>query len=209
MDEVSVGAASPGGSQPGASQADEPDASRPQKDRKARGGRGRLRRNRGHRARRRISWLTVVLSVVAVLLAVATGWLTWQVHGQSVTASQRTAVLGAARQESLDLTTLSNKTGAADFQAVLDGSAGNLKQELADGKSDFLKELNSDAVTSVGQVLDVGLVSMNGTKATVLLNVSSTVTNKQSSKPETRLYHWQAALVYSGGRWLVTSLEFV
>jgi Mce-associated membrane protein len=157
----------------------------------------------------RFAWLTVVLSVVAVLLAVAAGLLTWQVHGQSAAASQRTAVLTAARQEALDLTTLSKTTGASDFQAVLSGAAGNLKEELADGRSDFLKALSSDAVTSVGQVLDAGIVTLNGDNASVLLNVSSSVTNKQSSKPETRLYHWKAALVDSGGQWLVTNLEFV
>ncbi|MGH3167682.1 MAG: hypothetical protein ACRDN0_17560, partial [Trebonia sp.] len=105
--------------------------------------------------------------------------------------------------------TLSKTTGASDYQAVLSGAAGNLKQELSDGRSDFLKALSSDAVTSVGQVLDAGIVSVDGANATVLLNVSSSVTNKQSSKPETRLYHWQATLVDSGGRWLVTKLEFV
>jgi Mce-associated membrane protein len=157
----------------------------------------------------RFAWLTVVLSVVAVLLAVAAGLLTWQVHGQSAAASQRTAVLTAARQEALDLTTLSKTTGASDFQAVLSGAAGNLKEELADGRSDFLKALSSDAVTSVGQVLDAGIVTLNGDNASVLLNVSSSVTNKQSNKPETRLYHWKAALVDSGGQWLVTNLEFV
>jgi Mce-associated membrane protein len=186
MDEVSAEAASPALSPP----------------RKVRGKPAR-------HARGRFPWLTVVLSVIAVILAVATGALTWQVHDQAVTASQRTAVLAAARQEALDLTTLSDKTGGTDYQAVLSGSAGNLKQELADGRDDFLKALSSDAVTSVGQVLDAGIVNMSGANATVLLNVASTVTNKQTSKPETRLYHWQAALVRSGGRWLVTSLEFV
>jgi Mce-associated membrane protein len=191
MDEVSAEAAPP-------------DASRLQKTRGKRGRRVRPRFPRPH-----FAWLTVVLLTVAVLLAVAVGLLTWQVHGQSATSSQRTAVLTAARQEALDLTTLSKTTGASDFQAVLSGAAGNLKQELSDGRSDFLKALSSDAVTSAGQVLDAGVVTMNGANATVLLNVSSSVTNKQSSKPETRLYHWKAALVDSGGRWLVTNLEFV
>ncbi|MGH3166208.1 MAG: hypothetical protein ACRDN0_10000, partial [Trebonia sp.] len=92
MEDGSVGAASPGTSQePGA-----PAGARLQ----------RVRHKRARRAWSRPSWLTLALSAVAVLLAVAVGWLTGQVHGQSVTASQRTAVLTAARQEALDLTTL-------------------------------------------------------------------------------------------------------
>ena len=49
---------------------------------------------------------------------------------------------------------------------------------------------------------------MTSSTATVLLNVKATVRNKQTYAPETRLYHWQAGLVHSGGRWLMSSLEF-
>jgi Mce-associated membrane protein len=219
MDEVSAEAAPPDAPDPDASGslgldvsgADPARLQQVQGKRARRAGRGfpRPRLTRPHLPRFRFAWPVAVLSAVAVLLAVAVGLLTWQIHGQSAVASQRTAVLTAARQEALDLTTLSKTTGASDFQAVVSGAAGNLKQELADGRGDFLKALSSDAVTSVGQVLDAGIVTMNGASATVLLNVSSSVTNKQAGKPETRLYHWKAALVDSGGQWLVTNLEFV
>ena len=55
-----------------------------------------------------------------------------------------------------------------------------------------------------------GIVSVKSGTAKVLIDVQATVTNKQTAnKPEQRAYHWQLTLVSSGGRWLVTSLEFV
>jgi Mce-associated membrane protein len=147
--------------------------------------------------------------VAAALLAAATGLLAAALHGRAHAAQQRAAVLAAARQEAVNLTTLDRRTGGRDFAAVLAGAAGSLKQQLSQGRGAFLSTLSSAKVSSAGTVLDAGIVTMNSRVATVLLNVRATVRTKQTRAPETRLYHWQAGLVYSGGRWLVTSLEFV
>ena len=152
-----------------------------------------------------------ILLVLGVVFLGTTGWLAFEVYNGSVASGQRTAVLIAARQEALGLTTLSKATGSSDFDAVLAGSAGNLKQQLAStGKSAFVKALAAGNVSSVGTALDAGIQTLKpSTSATALLDVRATVTNSQTGKPETRLYHWQVSLVYSGGRWLVTNLEFV
>ena len=149
------------------------------------------------------------LAVAAVLLAVATGLLAASVRNTSVAGAQRAAVLLAARQEALNLTNLDQQAGGRDFDAVLAGSAGSLRQQLAGGRSAFMRALTANGVASAGSVLDAGVVSAGSSSATVLLNVKATVRNKQASVPQVRLYHWQAGLVFSGGRWLVTSLEFV
>lgn len=149
------------------------------------------------------------LSAAAVLLAVATGLLAAAIHDNSAAAQQRAAVLFAARQEAVNLTNLDQRSGSRDFGAVLAGSAGSLRDQLSQGRTAFLKALNASNVSSAGTVLDAGIVTMNSRTATVLLNVRATVRNKQTYAPETRLYHWQAGLVYSGGRWLMSSLGFV
>jgi hypothetical protein len=149
------------------------------------------------------------LSAVAVLLAVATGLLAVTLRNNSNSGQQRAAAMLAARQEAINLTNLDQKAGSHDFDAVLAGSAGSLRQQLTGGRSAFLKALSANGVTSSGTVLDVGIVRMNSSTATVLLNVKATLRNNQASAPQARLYHWQAGLVYSGGRWLMTSLEFV
>ncbi|MBO0803613.1 MAG: hypothetical protein J2P25_11140 [Nocardiopsaceae bacterium] len=122
--------------------------------------------------------------------------------------TQRSAILSAARREALALTTLSSKNGTSDYKALLAGSAGGLKQQLSSGRKQFLKTLGTDGVSSVGTVLDAGIVSVKSGTAKVLVDVEATVHNKKTPKPEQRSYHWQVSLVSSGGRWLVTNLEF-
>jgi Mce-associated membrane protein len=149
------------------------------------------------------------LTAAAVLLAVATALLAVTLRDSSNAGQQRSAILLAARQEAINLTNLDQQAGSRDFNAVLAGSAGSLRQQLTGGRSAFLKAVNANSVTSSGAVLDAGIVSMTSSTATVLLNVKATVRNKQTSAPETRIYHWQAGLVHSGGRWLVSGLEFL
>lgn len=153
--------------------------------------------------------LTAVLAALAILLLAATGFLGWSVHNNSDAATRRAAILSSAQREATALTTLSSKTGGSDYDTVVAGSAGDLKEQLSAGRSQFLKTLGTAGVSSVGTVLDAGIVSVKSGTATVLIDVKATVRNKQTSKPEQRAYHWRATLVSSAGRWLVTSLEFV
>lgn len=157
----------------------------------------------------RPSYPVAGLTLLAVLLAAASGYLGWSLHNDSEATAERASILTAAQQEAAALTTLSSETGSKDYDAVLAGSAGDLKQQLSAGRSQFLKTLGTAGVSSVGTVLDSGVVSVKSGTATVLIDVKATVRNKQTAKPEQRAYHWLASLVSSDGKWLVTSLEFV
>jgi len=152
----------------------------------------------------------VGLGVLGVILLGTTVFFGWSVYNNSDAASTRSTILSSSRQEALALTTLSSQTGSKDYQTVLNGSAGDLKDQISAGKSQFLKGLGTAGVTSTGKVLDAGVQSVNGGSAKVLIDVQATVSNKQTAnKPEQRAYHWQLSLVSSNGKWLVTSLEFV
>lgn len=172
-------------------------------------GRRRAARRASRQAPRRLRLAIAGLAVAAVALAGTTGWLAMILAGSSAAGQQRAAVLAAARQEAVNLTTLGRSTGSRDYAAVLAGAGGALRQQLAQGRDAFLRTLSSARVSSVGTVLDAGIVTLNSRTATVLLNVRATVRNRQTYAPETRLYHWRAGLVHSGSRWLMTSLEFV
>jgi Mce-associated membrane protein len=150
-----------------------------------------------------------VLTVAAAALAASTGWLAVLLHEGMTAQQRRAAVLAAARQEAVSLTTLSSRTGARALDAALAVAGGSLKQQLSQGRAALLGTLRSASVRSAGVVLDAGIATMGPRTATVLLNVRATVRSKQTHGPETRLYHWRAGLVLSDGRWLVTSLEFV
>jgi Mce-associated membrane protein len=168
----------------------------------------RKTRERGLRVGRP-SYPVASLTLLAVLLAAAAGYLGWSLHNDSEATAERASILTAAQQEAAALTTLSSTTGSKDYDAVLAGSAGDLKQQLSAGRKQFLKTLGTAGVSSVGTVLDAGIVSVKSGTATVLIDVKASVRNKQTAKPEQRAYHWNATLVSSDGKWLVTSLEFV
>jgi Mce-associated membrane protein len=149
------------------------------------------------------------LAVLAILLAAAAVFLGWSLHNDSDAAAQRGAIIASAQREATALTTLNKNNGASDYDTLLNGSAGDLKEQLSAGRSQFLKTLGTGGAASTGTVLDTGIVTVKSGTATVLIDVKATVSNKQTSKPEQRAYHWKLTLVSSAGRWLVTSLEFV
>ena len=62
---------------------------------------------------------------------------------------------------------------------------------------------------SRGEVLDAGIVSDDADSARVLVVADSTVTNAAQPQPQKRHYRMQLDLVRSGGRWLVSDLQFV
>lgn len=178
----------------------------------------RARRNHGTRHRKprdsrrsgsRPVLLVTGLAVLAAVLAVGAGLLGWAVNNNSDADAQRAAILSSAQRESAALTTLSNASSSSDYNAVLADSAGDLKEELTAGRSQLLKALGTNGASSVGTVMDGGVVSMKPGQATALVAVKALVKNKQTSKPESRTYYWQVSLVSSGGRWLVTSLEYM
>lgn len=168
---------------------------RKQRERKASGGRPAL--------------VVVGLWVLIAALVTGAGFLGWSIHNNSDANAQRTAILSSAQREAAALTTLSSQSGASDYNAVLAGTAGDLKEQLTAGRAQFLKTLGTAGVTSVGTVLDAGVISVNSGTAKVLIDVRANVQNKQTARPEQRAYHWEATLVSSAGKWLVTSLEFV
>lgn len=150
------------------------------------------------------------LGALAVVLLATTAFFGWSVYNNSAAASDRSAVLAASHREAVALTTLSSRSGTSDYAAVVNGAAGDLKSQLAGGKAQFLKALGTAGASSVGRVLDAGVVSLGNGTAKVLIDVQATVSNKQTAnKPEQRAYHWQLSLVSSDGKWLVTNVEFV
>ena len=77
-------------------------------------------------------------------------------------------------------------------------------------QADTLQQLVSDSdVTSVGKASSAGLVSYTSDQAVTLVAVSATVQNKQSPKPQPRVYRMRLTLQRSDAGWLVSNMEFV
>lgn len=158
--------------------------------------------------RRLLAGATLLLLLAAVALAVIAGLLAARVHAAEEAQDRRQAILQAARQEAIYLTTLNHKTIDKDIQRIMQGSTGEVEKMFA-GKSKLMRELvaKSNAVTT-GEVLSSGIVSADHDSAKVLVVADSTVKNKKTPKGAIRHYRMWMTLVRKDGQWLVSKLDF-
>ena len=166
-------------------------------------------------APRRAVLLVRVLLVAVLLAALVAGGLLLVRHRQAAAQQAvRDDVLTAARQEAVNFTTLDYRHLDRDLGRVLDGAGGSFKQQFQQ-QSDQLRQLvTANKAVSVGQVLDAGLVSLDGDSARVLVVADSRVTNTGAPDGQLRRYRMQLDLVRSAdgptrGRWLTSDLQFV
>lgn len=151
-----------------------------------------------------------VLAVVAVVALAAGGYQQSQaLRRDSALQHDRRAVVAAARAEVLALTTVSSKTSDADVARLLDGATAGFKSQFQQQATAFTQALRDGQVTSTGTIASAGLQSLKAGQAVVLVAATGTVKNKASAKGEVRNYRLQLTMTKSGGRWLVSGMEFV
>jgi Mce-associated membrane protein len=122
---------------------------------------------------------------------------------------RREAVLAAARQASVNFTTLDYQHLDRDLGRVLADATGDFRKQFRSGTTQLTTLVTENKAVSRGEVLDVGLVSSDDDSARVLVVADSTVTNAAESTPQKRHYRMQLDLVRHGDRWLVSDLQFV
>ena len=152
--------------------------------------------------------LALLATVVVAALVVAAAGAS-RVSAAAGRADRRSAVLAAARQQAVSFTTLDYRHLDRDLGRVLDGAAGDFRQQFRAGTDDLSALVTKNKAVSRGEVLDAGIVSDDADSARVLVVADSTVTNAAQQQPQQRHYRMQLDLVRSGGRWLVSDLQFV
>lgn len=158
--------------------------------------------------RRLLAGAIAFLVVAALALAVIGGILAVRVHAAEQEQQRRQAILQAARQEAIYLTSLDYKTIEKDLQRIMQGATGEVEQMFADRSDVFQKTLSKNEVVTTGEVLSAGLASADHDSAKVLLVVDSTVKNKEVPKGAIRHYRMWMTLVRKDGQWLVSKLDF-
>lgn len=153
----------------------------------------------------------IVLSVVAVLLIAASIALAI-IGGQHKSAradleSARSDAVTAARQEILNLDSLSAATIDADLARVVAGSTGSFKAQFGKATAELKQVVVARKTVSTGTILSAGLVRADTDSATVLVAVDRTV--KDTSNKDGVVAHdrWKLSLEKHGGRWLVADLQ--
>jgi Mce-associated membrane protein len=184
----------------GDSDADEPESSQPD-ERPAR--RRRLKRP-GLKAI--AAALVVVLSLG--LLGVG-GWMFWQ-HRQTVAEQQRSAEFAAAaRQGVVTLMSLNFSHAKDDVQRIIDNTTGDFKKDFEGQAGDFTKVAQDSKVITEATVNSTAVQSMTRDTATVLVAVTTRVSNVASKEQGPRSWRLSVDVARDGGQIKLAKVEFV
>lgn len=163
---------------------------------------------------RRPPWPLFFVAIVVVVALVAAGTIfsvriVQAEHQLAVEQARREAVLRAARQASINFTTIGYKTVDKDIARVVALATGDFKRSYKKNRKTVEETVKKNKSTSKGQVLGAGLVSVDNDSAVALVVVDSRVTNIAYEKPTLRHYRMRLTLVKDKGKWLVSDLAFV
>jgi Mce-associated membrane protein len=153
--------------------------------------------------------LLAMLALVVIVAMVATGALAPKISAASARDDQRAEVLHAARQQTINFTTLDYRHLDRDLGRVLAGATGDFRKQFQAGTKNLTQLVTANKAVSKGEVLEAGLVSSDSDSARVLVVADSNVVNTANPKGEKRHYRIQLDLVRHQDSWLVSDLTFV
>ncbi|NDU75668.1 hypothetical protein GWI34_24025 [Actinomadura sp. DSM 109109] len=160
--------------------------------------------------RRRLPLVTaIVLSVVVVGLAIASGWLGVVSLRNKDEADQKAQAIQSARQMGVNLMSLDAATAQRDLDRIVSGTTGDLKNKLGSQSNAFMQQITKAKARSTVSDVDAALVSIDGDSAEVMVSLTGTVTNDKVKNGTPQGYRYQMDLTRVDGRWLVSGLEVV
>jgi Mce-associated membrane protein len=154
----------------------------------------------------------VARAVLAVLIAAAIAVAVLQAREwrDAVAREQaREDVMAAAEEEVLGLITISARTTDEDLEALIAGATAGFRDDLRAQADRLREEVVDNEVVATGDVVSVGVSSLNDDNATVLVAARGTVDNRNAGRPEPRSYRLEVTLDRVGDDWLVSALRFV
>jgi Mce-associated membrane protein len=153
----------------------------------------------------------VLLSLLGALLLAASVALALVWAGEKRSrdhlSQARSDAVAAARQEMLDLDSLSAATIDADLAKIIAGATGSFKDQFVKAKTDLKQVVAQRKTTSAGVIRSSGVIRSDNDTATVLIAVDRTIKDASTSQPATTTDRWRLDLEKHDGRWLVASLN--
>jgi len=158
---------------------------------------------------RRLRLPLALLSVLALLLAVAAVVLGLQVRSAHATTQAREDAVAAAEQQAVNVTSLSAQDIDAALARVADGGTGDFKAEYDQQAAKLKEAVTSQQVVATSSVVDSAVVRAGDDDALVLVVIDGSVTNKAQPTAQPRRYRMQLELARVGDRWLTSSLSIL
>ena len=158
---------------------------------------------------RRRPLLPVLLGVLLVALVAGIVGTVLDDRSADRRADARAAALRAARQQAVNLTTISYQTADRDLARIIAASTGTLKTQFETQAKSFPGVLRKEKSVSEGRVLAAGVKSQDGKVVDALVAVDATVRNTASGEAGVvKHYRMDMRLVLIGTRWLVSTVAF-
>ncbi len=131
-------------------------------------------------------------------------------HRRVVAEQQRSAEFAAAaRQGVVTLMSLNFNSAADDVKRIIDSSTGDFKKDFQAQAADFTKAAQDSKVVTEANVNALGVKSMTNDTATVLVAVTTNVSNAASKQQQPRSWRLNVQVAREGGQIKLAKVEFV
>jgi Mce-associated membrane protein len=165
------------------------------------------------RRRFKLPGLKVLAAALVVVLSLGllgvSGWMIWQ-HRQTVAEQQRSAEFAAAaRQGVVTLMSLNFTHAKDDVQRIIDNTTGDFKKDFEGQAGDFTKVAQDSKVITEATVNSTAVQSMTRDTATVLIAVTTRVSNVASKEQGPRSWRLSVDVARDGGQIKLAKVEFV
>jgi Mce-associated membrane protein len=149
-----------------------------------------------------------VLAVAVLALGGAVYWVSGELREAQAAAQERRAVVEIAGAHAVNLLSVSHQSVDDDIRRVLLTSTGAAKQAWAAGAERLKRTTVADKVVQTAVLRSVGLVSMRGSTAEVLVVADVVIRwEGREEPPQERFYRWKMQVAKTGGAWLVAKEE--
>ena len=161
-----------------------------------------------HPGRRR-ALLPALLGLLLLGLVAGIGWTVLDARAADRRDDARQAALQLARQQAVNLTTISHETADRDLGRIIAAATGTLKTQFESQRKTFPDVLRREKSVSTGRVLAAGVREQNGDTVDALVAVDATVRNTASGAAGVvKHYRMDMRLIRIDGRWLVSAVAF-
>ena len=164
-------------------------------------------------SQRRLPWLKIVAATVVVLLSLALlGVSGWGIvhHRNAVAADQRSAEFAAAaRQGVVTLMSLDFTRADEDVKRILNNTTGDFRKDFESQAPEFTKVAKESKVVTEATVKATAVDAMTRDTATVLVAVTTDVSNAASNEQQPRSWRLMVDVARDGGQIKMAKVEFV
>jgi Mce-associated membrane protein len=151
----------------------------------------------------------VIMSVVAVALAVVLVLTLMTVGNRDAVNGARASALAAARTDAVELAGYSYRHLNADFAVVMAKSTPTFRRSFTQSSDALKGALTRFRATAVASVVSAGVVSATTARAVILVFLTQKVKNTTQSGATTDRSQIAITLLWSQGRWLIDQVTLL